>query len=162
WLVPWSIGRPRSFMRITVFGLGYVGAVSAGCLARRGHQVIGVDVNPRKVASVNDGQAPVLEPGLPEAIAEATPAGRRRGTTNAAEAVQATDLSLVCVGTPSGSQGSIDLNAIERVCEDIGAALPNCERRHTVVIRSTVLPGTTEETVIPALERSSGLKAGRD
>jgi GDP-mannose 6-dehydrogenase len=149
-------------MKITVFGLGYVGAVSAGCLARRGHQVIGVDVNPRKVASVNDGQAPVLEPGLPEAIAEAAAAGRLRATTDAAEAVLATDVSLVCVGTPSGAQGSIDLGAIERVCEDIGAALPRCERRHTVVIRSTVLPGTTEDVVIPALERSSGLKAGRD
>jgi GDP-mannose 6-dehydrogenase len=149
-------------MRITVFGLGYVGAVSAGCLARRGHQVIGVDVNTRKVACVNDGQAPVLEPGLLDAIAEATQAGRLRATTDAAEAVRATDLSLVCVGTPSGSQGSIDLGAIERVCEDIGAALPGCERRHTVVIRSTALPGTTEETVIPALERSSGLTPGRD
>jgi GDP-mannose 6-dehydrogenase len=149
-------------MRITVFGLGYVGAVSAGCLARRGHHVIGVDVNPRKVASVADGEAPVLEPGLPEAIAEAVREGRLRATTDAAAAVRATDVSLVCVGTPSGSQGSIDLGAIERVCEDIGAVLPSCEHRHTVVIRSTVLPGTTEETVIPALERSSGLKAGRD
>jgi GDP-mannose 6-dehydrogenase len=121
-----------------------------------------VDVNPRKVASVNDGQAPVLEPGLPEAIAEAVQAGRLRATTDAAEAVRATDVSLVCVGTPSGAQGSIDLGAIERVCEDIGAALPSCEQRHTVVIRSTVLPGTTDETVIPALERASGLKAGRD
>jgi GDP-mannose 6-dehydrogenase len=149
-------------MRITVFGLGYVGAVSAGCLARRGHQVMGVDVNARKVASINDGEAPVLEPGLPEAIAEAVRAGRLRATTDAAEAVRATDVSLVCVGTPSGSQGSIDLGAMERVCADIGAALATSERRHTVVIRSTVLPGTTENTVIPALERASGLKAGRD
>jgi GDP-mannose 6-dehydrogenase len=149
-------------MRITVFGLGYVGAVSAGCLARRGHQVVGVDVNPRKVASINDGQAPVLEPGLSEAIAAATAAGRLRATEDAAEAVRATDVSLLCVGTPSGSQGSIDLGALERVCTDIGPALRSTERRHTVVVRSTVLPGTTEETVIPALERSSGLKAGRD
>jgi GDP-mannose 6-dehydrogenase len=149
-------------MRITVFGLGYVGAVSAGCLARRGHQVMGVDVNARKVASINDGEAPVLEPGLPEAIAEAVRAGRLRATTDAAEAVRATAVSLVCVGTPSGSQGSIDLGAMERVCADIGAALATSERRHTVVIRSTVLPGTTENTVIPALERASGLKAGRD
>jgi GDP-mannose 6-dehydrogenase len=149
-------------MRITVIGLGYVGAVSAGCLARRGHQVIGVDVNARKVASVNDGQAPVLEPGLPEAIAEATESGRLRATEDAAEAVQATDVSLLCVGTPSGSQGSLDLAALERVCADIGPALRSAERRHTVVVRSTVLPGTTEETIIPALERSSGLKAGRD
>jgi GDP-mannose 6-dehydrogenase len=149
-------------MRITVFGLGYVGAVSAGCLAKRGHQVIGVDVNPRKVASVNAGEAPVLEPGLPEAIAEAVDAGRLHATENAAQAVRATDVSLVCVGTPSGAQGSIDLAALEHVCADIGAALPSNERRHTVVIRSTVLPGTTEDFVIPALERSSGLKAGRD
>jgi GDP-mannose 6-dehydrogenase len=149
-------------MRITVFGLGYVGAVSAGCLARRGHHVIGVDVNRRKVASVNDGEAPVLEPGLPEAIAEAVAAGRLRATQDAAEAVRSSDVSLVCVGTPSGTQGSIDLAALEHVCADIGAALPSAEGRHTVVIRSTVLPGTTEETVIPALERSSGLKAGRD
>ena len=149
-------------MRITVFGLGYVGAVSAGCLARRGHQVIGVDVNPRKVASVNDGEAPVLEPGLPEAIAEAVASGRLRATQDAAEAVRSSEVSLVCVGTPSGAQGSIDLAALEHVCADIGAALPTAEGRHTVVIRSTVLPGTTEETVIPALERSSGLKAGRD
>jgi GDP-mannose 6-dehydrogenase len=148
-------------MRISVFGLGYVGAVSAGCLARRGHQVIGVDVNARKVAAINDGEAPVLEPGLPEAIAEAVAAGRLRATQDAAEAVRATDVSLVCVGTPSGAQGSIDVGALEHVCADIGAAL-SADRRHTVVIRSTVLPGTTEETAIPALERSSGLEAGRD
>jgi GDP-mannose 6-dehydrogenase len=149
-------------MRISVFGLGYVGAVSAGCLARRGHQVIGVDVNPRKVASINDGEAPVLEPGLPEAIAEAVVAGRLRATLDAAEAVCGSDVSLLCVGTPSGAQGSIDLAALEHVCADIGAALPSAERRHTVVVRSTVLPGTTEKTVITALERASGLKAGRD
>jgi GDP-mannose 6-dehydrogenase len=149
-------------MRISVFGLGYVGAVSAGCLARRGHQVIGVDVNARKVAAINDGEAPVLEPGLPEAIADAVAAGRLRATLHAAEAIHGTDVSLLCVGTPSGAQGSIDLAALEHVCADIGAALATAEGRHTVVVRSTVLPGTTEETVIPALERSSGLKAGRD
>jgi GDP-mannose 6-dehydrogenase len=149
-------------MRISVIGLGYVGAVSAGCLARLGHQVIGVDVNLRKVASINDGEAPVLEPGLPEAIAAASAAGLLRATDDAAEAVRETDVSLICVGTPSGAQGSLDLTAIERVCADIGAVLPTIEHRHTVVIRSTVLPGTAEGTVIPALERSSGLEAGRD
>jgi GDP-mannose 6-dehydrogenase len=149
-------------MRITVFGLGYVGAVSAGCLARRGHQVIGVDVNPLKVAAINNGEAPVLEPGLPEAISEAVATGRLRATSDAAEAVRSTDLSLICVGTPSGAQGSIDLKALDRVCESIGAALRDHDGRHTIVVRSTVLPGTTEETVIPALERSSGLQAGRD
>jgi GDP-mannose 6-dehydrogenase len=149
-------------MKISVIGLGYVGAVSAGCLARLGHEVIGVDVNLRKVASINNGEAPVLEPGLPEAIADAVEAGRLRATDDAAGAVRATDVSLLCVGTPSGSQGSLDLTALERVCADIGPALGSAERRHTVVVRSTVLPGTTEQTIIPALERSSGLKAGRD
>ena len=149
-------------MKISVIGLGYVGAVSAGCLARRGHEVIGVDVNPRKVAMVNDGQAPVLEPGLPEAIADAVASGGLRATDDAAEAIRATDVSLICVGTPSGSQGSLSLDALERVCSDIGPALRDSDRRHTVVVRSTVLPGTTEETVVPALEASSGLKAGRD
>jgi GDP-mannose 6-dehydrogenase len=149
-------------MKITVIGLGYVGAVSAGCLARRGHHVTGVDVNPRKVASINEGQAPVLEPGLPEAIAEATASGRLRATMDAAAAVRASEVSLICVGTPSGARGSLDLAAMERVCEEIGPALARSGPRHTVVVRSTVLPGTTEGTVIPALERSSGLKAGRD
>jgi GDP-mannose 6-dehydrogenase len=149
-------------MKITVIGLGYVGAVSAACLARRGHDVTGVDVNPRKVSMVNDGQAPVLEPGLPEAIAEATGSGRLRAISDVAEAVRTTDVSLVCVGTPSGSQGSLSLAALERVCADIAPALRSTAQRHTVVIRSTVLPGTSEQRIIPALEESSGLKAGRD
>jgi GDP-mannose 6-dehydrogenase len=149
-------------MNISVIGLGYVGAVSAACLAKRGHEVTGVDVNPNKVALVNDGQAPVLEPGLPQAIAEATRSGRLRATGDAAAAVRTTDLSLICVGTPSGAQGSLSLEAIERVCAEIGPALGRRGRRHTVVVRSTVLPGTGEQTVIPALEASSGLKAGTD
>ena len=147
-------------MKISVIGLGYVGAVSAACLARRGHEVIGVDVNLGKVALVNEGEAPVLEPGLPEALAEASASGRLRATSDAAEAVRTSDVSLVCVGTPSGSQGSLSLAALERVCADIGPALRRTGRRHTVVVRSTVLPGTSEETIIPALEASSGLEAG--
>jgi GDP-mannose 6-dehydrogenase len=149
-------------MKISVIGLGYVGAVSAACLTRHGHQVTGVDINPRKVASVDNGQAPVLEPGLAEAISEGTRSGRLRATTDAAEAVRTTDLSLVCVGTPSGSQGSLSLAALERVCADVGPALRDTAQRHTIVVRSTVLPGTTENTVIPALEETSGLKAGSD
>ena len=149
-------------MRISVIGLGYVGAVSAACLAKRGHSVVGVDVNPSKVALVNAGQAPVLEPGLAEAIADATTAGRLRATHDAAEAVRTTDVSLVCVGTPSGSHGSLSLAALERVCATIGPGLRDHEGRHTVVVRSTVLPGTCEETLIPALEAASGLKAGTD
>jgi len=148
-------------MKIAIIGLGYVGAVSAGCLARRGHEVIGVDINRRKIAAINSGEAPVLEPGLSAAIAEAVAAGRLRATDDAAAAVRATDISLICVGTPSGPRGSLDLSALQRACEDLGPALRDSER-HTVVVRSTVLPGTTEEVVIPALERTSGLKAGAD
>jgi GDP-mannose 6-dehydrogenase len=149
-------------MRITVIGLGYVGAVSAGCLARRGHEIVGVDVNPLKVDAINNGEAPVMEPGLLEAISGAVQAGRLRATHDVAEAIRATELSLICVGTPSGPQGSLDLTALNRVCEGIGPVLRDIEHRHTVVVRSTVLPGTTEDLVIAALERTSGLKAGRD
>ena len=122
---PFRSGSEQRRMKISVIGLGYVGAVSAACLARRGHEVVGVDVNPRKVASINDGIAPVLEPGLPEATAQAVESGRLRATLDAAEAVRATEVSLICVGTPSGSQGSLSLAALERVCADIGAALPH-------------------------------------
>jgi len=149
-------------MRISVIGLGYVGAVTAACFAKRGHDVTGVDVNPGKVALVDAGKAPLLEPGLPEAISDGHQSGLLRASTDAAAAVEATDLSLVCVGTPSGAQGSLSLDAIERVCAEIGPALRRTGRPHTVVIRSTVLPGTSEETIIPALEASSGLRVGRD
>jgi GDP-mannose 6-dehydrogenase len=147
-------------MKISVIGLGYVGAVSAGCLARRGHEVVGADINTRKVELINDGRAPVLEPGLPEAIGEAVGAGRLRATTSAAEAVRETEVSMICVGTPSASQGSLSTAALERVCSDIGPVLRDRGERHTVVIRSTVLPGTSDQTLIPALEASSGLEAG--
>jgi GDP-mannose 6-dehydrogenase len=149
-------------MKITVIGLGYVGAVSAGCLARRGHEIIGVDVNPLKIDAINSGEAPVMEPGLPEAISQAVEEGRLRATHDMTEAIRATELSLICVGTPSGPHGSLDLTALDRVCEGIGPVLRDMEHRHTVVVRSTVLPGTTEDIVIAALERTSGLKAGRD
>lgn len=149
-------------MRIAVFGLGYVGTVSAAALARRGHQVIGVDSNDRKVETVAAGLTPVLEPGLPELIRESADAGRLGATTDAHAAVSASDVSIVCVGTPSAANGSLGLDAIERVAQSIGQALPACRGRHTVVIRSTVLPGTTEGIVVPALEAASGLRAGAD
>jgi GDP-mannose 6-dehydrogenase len=149
-------------MKISVIGLGYVGAVSAGCLARRGHQVVGADINGRKVELINEGRAPVLEPGLPEAIGEAVGSRRLRATTDAAEAVRETEVSLICVGTPSASQGSLSTVALERVCTDIGPALRDRSQPHTVVVRSTVLPGTCDRTIIPALEASSGLTAGVD
>jgi GDP-mannose 6-dehydrogenase len=147
---------------ISVFGLGYVGCVSAACFARRGFSVVGVDVSDAKVALVNAGKATIVEEGIAELVAAMHGAGRLRATTNACDAVRTTDVSLVCVGTPSRANGSLELSYVERVCAQIGEALRGTTRRHTIVIRSTVLPGTTREVVVPALERASGLRAGRD
>jgi GDP-mannose 6-dehydrogenase len=149
-------------MKISVFGLGYVGCVSAACLAREGHEVTGVDVSPVKVGIINEGRSPIVEEGIGELIAEMVKAGRLRATIDAAEAVAATDISLVCVGTPSHQNGSLDLTYVKRVCQQIGSALEAKRERHTVVVRSTMLPGTIEGTVVPALEVHSGKKAGRD
>ncbi len=145
-------------MKIAVFGMGYVGVVSAACLARDGHEVVGVDPQPAKVGIVNSGKAPIIEKNVSELIEEAVAAGRLSATTSAAEAVAATDLSLVCVGTPSRKNGSLDTSAVERVCEEIGAAIAAKGRPHTVVIRSTILPGTMRGTVIPAFERALGAR----
>ena len=147
-------------MRIGVFGLGYVGTVSAACLARE-HEVVGVDPNPVKVDLVNQAKSPIVEKGLDELIASAVANGKLRATGSASEAVAATELSLVCVGTPSRANGSLDLQYLERVCREIGEALARDDRFHTVVIRSTVLPGTMREVVIPTLEAASGKKAGQ-
>src|SRR5512145_1775649 len=135
-------------MKVSVFGLGYVGSVSAASFASDGHTVVGVDVNPGKVASLNEGRSPIVEKGLDELIADNAAAGRLRATTSTAEAVEATDLSLICVGTPSRRNGSLDLTYLQRVCEQIGEALRNKTRHHVVVVRSTVLPGTTHDVVI--------------
>ena len=147
-------------MKVSVFGLGYVGSVSAASFAADGHTVVGVDVNPDKVASLNEGRSPIVEKGLDELIRQTAADGRLRATANTAEAVEATDLSLICVGTPSRRNGSLDLTYLERVCEQIGTALRNTPEYHVVVVRSTVLPGTTHGVVIPALERTSGKKYG--
>ena len=147
---------------ISVFGLGYVGCVSSACFANEGHQVIGVDVSRAKVDMVNAGKATIVENGIAEMVADVVSSGRLRATTDVAAAVRDSDISLVCVGTPSRSNGSIDLRYVERVCQDIGAALKTKTSRHTVVIRSTVLPGTTRQLVIPALEGASGKRAGVD
>jgi len=143
-----------------VFGLGYVGSVSAASFAADGHTVVGVDVAPAKVASLNEGRSPIVEKGLDELIRDNTANGRLRATTSTAEAVRETDLSLICVGTPSRKNGSLDLTYLERVAEQIGEALKDKADYHVVVVRSTVLPGTTHEVVIPALERTSGKKYG--
>ncbi len=139
-------------MRIAVFGLGYVGCVSAACLARAGHEVTGVDINPDKVSLINAAVPPVVEPGLKELLAEVVPAGRLRAVSSAAEAVAATDLALVCVGTPSRPSGQLDVEALARTAEDIGRALASRTRPYTVVLRSTVLPGTAHAVLVPALE----------
>jgi GDP-mannose 6-dehydrogenase len=149
-------------MRLSVFGLGYVGCVSAACFAKEGHEVVGVDVNPVKVEIINSGRSPIVEAGIGELMEEMVSSGRLKATTSSAEAVAASDVSLVCVGTPSRDNGSLDLAYVKRVCQEIGAALEGKRERHTVVIRSTMLPGTIEGTVTPALEVYSGKKAGRD
>src|SRR5258706_4012952 len=147
-------------MRVSVFGLGYVGSVSAASFAAEGHDVVGVDVNPEKVAAVNSGHSPIVEPGLEDLLQKAVGEGRLRATTSTADAVRSTDLSLLCVGTPSRKNGSLDLSYLERVCEQIGTALKEKADYHVVVVRSTVLPGTTHEVVIPTLEKASGKQYG--
>jgi GDP-mannose 6-dehydrogenase len=149
-------------MNISVFGLGYVGAVSAGCLASDGHEVIGVDPNQTKVDLINRGVTPIIEKDIGEMIAAAAKAGRLQATTSVAEAVQGSDLSLVCVGTPSQLNGNLDLSYVRRVCEEIGAALKAKSGFHVVVARSTMLPGSMRNVVIPTLEQASGKVAGKD
>ncbi|HSN19275.1 MAG TPA: nucleotide sugar dehydrogenase [Usitatibacter sp.] len=148
-------------MKISIMGLGYVGAVSAGCLARQGHEVIGVDPQQAKVDLINAGRTPIIEKDIGEIIASAVAEGRLRATADVLEAVRHTDLSLICVGTPSLGNGHIDLKYVRRVCEQIGEGLRD-HPGHIVVVRSTMLPGTLRNVVIPALEGASGLKAGED
>jgi len=147
-------------VKVSVFGLGYVGSVSAASFASDGHQVIGVDVNPDKVAAINAGRSPIVEPGLEQLLARNATEGRLRATTDSAVAVAESEVSLLCVGTPSRKNGSLDLTYLERVSTEVGAALRTKSAYHVVVVRSTVLPGTTHGVVIPALERASGKKYG--
>ena len=149
-------------MKISVFGLGYVGTVSAGCLAQNGHEVIGVDPVRTKVDLINAGKSPIIEADIAEIMAASVKAGRLRATSDQDQAIRETELSFVCVGTPSQANGNLDLTYIRRVCELIGEALKNKTARHTVVIRSTILPGTMHQIVIPILEEYSGKKAGSD
>jgi GDP-mannose 6-dehydrogenase len=147
-------------VRVSVFGLGYVGCVSAASFAGDGHEVVGVDVNADKVASINAGCSPIVEPGLEDLLGECVAEGRLRATTDTADAIRSTGVSLLCVGTPSRKNGSLDLQYLERVSEEVGRALRDKPDYHVVVVRSTVLPGTTHSVVIPALERESGKKYG--
>ncbi len=149
-------------MKISVFGLGYVGAVSAGCLAKQGHTVIGVDPYKPKVDLINVGQTPVIEKDIGEIIDIAVKQGLLSAVSDVAEAVSGTDMSLICVGTPSQINGSLDLKYVRNVCEQIGVALRDKDGFHVVVARSTMLPGSMNDVVIPTLEAYSGMKVGTD
>ncbi len=149
-------------MKVSVFGLGYVGTVSAGCLAADGHEVIGVDPVATKIDLINRGQSPIIEAEIGDIIAASVKAGRLCATADPGEAIGKSEVSLVCVGTPSQANGNLDLKFVRRTCEEIGQALKGKADRHTVVIRSTILPGTMREIVIPTLEESSNKKAGAD
>ncbi len=149
-------------MRVSLFGLGYVGSVSAASLAAEGHDVVGVDVSAEKVAAISAGRSPIVEPGLDELLGRAVASKRLRATTDTVDAVRSTEVSLLCVGTPSQRNGSLDLSHLERVCQQIGQELQQKSDYHVIVVRSTVLPGTTHSLVIPTLERASGKRYGVD
>lgn len=149
-------------MRVSVLGLGYVGAVCTACLAARGHSVIGVDVAQVKIDLINQGKSPIVEPGLEELLSTGLTKGLIRGTTDFYQAVSDTDMSMICVGTPSKRNGDLDLDYVEAVCRDLGRAIKDKEGYHLVVVRSTVLPGTVKSLILPILEDCSGKKAGKD
>jgi len=149
-------------MKISIFGMGYVGAVSAGCLAHDGHEVIGVDPNQTKVDLINSGKTPIIEKDIGEMVAKAVQDKLLRATTSVHDAVIGSDISLICVGTPSQLNGNLDLTYVRRVCEEIGTAIKEKDGFHVVVARSTMLPGSMRNVVIPTLEQYSGKTAGKD
>ncbi|PHV34860.1 GDP-mannose dehydrogenase [Janthinobacterium sp. BJB312] len=149
-------------MKISIFGLGYVGAVSAGCLATDGHEVIGVDPNRTKVELINQGTTPIIEKDIGEMIAATVKSGHLRATADVRDAVFGSDMSLICVGTPSQLNGNLDLSHVRKVCQEIGAAIREKDTFHVVVARSTMLPGSMRSLVIPTLEAASGKVAGVD
>lgn len=146
---------------ISVFGLGYVGTVTAACLAHKGHKVIGVDLSRTKVEAMQSGRSPIVEPGVGDLISQSHAESRLQATSDSGYAVQNSDISFLCVGTPSLRNGKLDLGHIEPVCREIGSILKTKDSFHLVVLRSTVLPGTAETIVVPALEKSSGKKLGQ-
>src|SRR5580704_977895 len=148
--------------RISVFGLGYVGTVTAACLAHKGNHVVGVDVNLAKVQALESGRPTVLEKGLGELIAQSNRECRLHATSDAKRAVQESDISYICVGTPTLGKGEHDLSQLHHVLGEIGGALRDKRSYHTVVLRSTVIPGSTEKTLIPCLESASKKRAGQD
>jgi GDP-mannose 6-dehydrogenase len=149
-------------VKISVFGLGYVGAVSAACFANDGHDVVGVDINPAKVEVINSGRSPIVEEGIDDLIRKGVTEGRLTATCDVGDAIARTDVSLVCVGTPSNENGSLKLDYVARVSQQIGEALKAKDGKHLVIVRSTMLPGSIANVVRPALESSSGKTAGVD
>ena len=149
-------------MRICVFGLGYVGSVTAGCLAEMGHTVVGVEPNPTKLDMLKQGQSPIIEGGLEELLKKYVATGQISATPDWRAAVEQTEMAIVCVGTPSLRNGSIDLGHVRRAAEHLGSALRDRRDYFRVVIRSTVLPGTVEDVILPVIERVSGKRAGQD
>jgi len=149
-------------LSISIFGLGYVGSVSAACFASMGHKVMGVDISHNKVEMLDSGRSPIVEARMNQLVAEANRACRLHATADPAAAVLGSDISFICVGTPSLRNGKLDLGHIEKVAREIGAALKRKNSHHLVVLRSTVLPGTTESVLAPILERESGKRGGAD
>jgi GDP-mannose 6-dehydrogenase len=147
-------------MNVSIFGLGYVGCVSLGCLAKKGHTIVGVDLNKTKVDFINQGKAPIIEQDIDELISEQHKAGRVSATSDAYEAVANSQVSIICVGTPSTDNGHLDLSAIFKVAKEIGACLKQKQSFHVITIRSTVLPGTNEK-VTKILEETSGKERGK-
>src|SRR5580700_2069431 len=146
--------------RVAVFGLGYVGCVTAACLSRDGHEVIGVDIEPAKVAEVSAGLPPINEPGLDELLSMQVKVGRLRATTDVIEAVAASEMALVAVGTPSAEDGSISTRAVEKVVLSIGEAIRAARKPYLLVVRSTLLPGVVENLLQPLLEKAVGRTVG--
>ena len=149
-------------MRISIFGLGYVGCVSATCLAEDGHEVIGVDMNKNKVNIINSGRIPIVEKDIDKIIKRVVTAKKLVAVTDGREAVSDSQASMICVSTPSNGNGSLDLSHVKKVCAQIDASLREKDDYHAVVVRSTMLPGSVEGEITPALERASGKKVGVD
>lgn len=147
-------------MKISIFGLGYVGAVSLACLARDGHQVIGVDIDPTKLRQIQEGRTPVVEEGMVDLLESVVSSGRVTVTSDVQRAVRESDLSMICVGTPSAANGSQDQSAVPRIAADLGRAMTTKIEPHTFVFRSTLVPGTVEDVLRPIMEQHSGKKDG--
>lgn len=149
-------------MNISIFGLGYVGAVSLACLARDGHRVIGVDIDPHKLALIRSGKSPIVEEGIQELMAQVISSGGATVTDQVSEALRETDLSFICVGTPSSYNGSQDQGALLSIARQFGEAMKDKSRHHVFIFRSTVVPGTVEELLVPLIEQHSGKKRNVD